>query len=303
MRAVSSSPLRPSRSPPHPPPRPPPSTARSLQDAESRGWGTAIRSVLSGSVPGSAPGDWQASTAAAAGGPAPTTAAAAAGRRLQQQQPAAPATTSLPTQWRRLSRTPSLDAWRLGQPGPVNSLCATQLCAALLAAGVELDPNQPITISPDPTSDITSLRASAQLETWRASEGAAAAAAQQRRIGAIVGAVVGGFVGLFVVLAIVPRVSRLVASLRARSAAARRKEQQQDDFGGKDATFYGDAPPAGLQALWAKEDFSPYPQPDQPPRKVSNEGSDRSVAIPAVRQDRDVQSKGDCEDQRGPPRV
>ncbi len=204
-----------------------PSTARSLQDAESRGWGTAIRSVLSAVVPGTGPEDWQLSSTVGHRRRALMTTTGGPRKLLQQAASSSgdgsslPPLGLLPTQWRHLSRTPSLDAWRLGQPGPAGSLCATQLCAALLAAGVDLDPASPLTISPDPTNNITSLRASAQMEVWRASEAAARAAEQQRRIGAIVGAAVGGFAGLVVLLAALPRVWRWgAAKLTVRRAAA-----------------------------------------------------------------------------------
>lgn len=132
-----------------------------------------------------------------------------------------PQDTPLTTQWRRLSRTPSLDAWRLGQPAAPGSLCTTVICSALLAAGVDLNPSHPIRITPDPTNDLTALRANAQMELQRAAGAADAAAAQQRRVGMIAGIAVGAFVGVVLLAALAPRVWRKVAAARKRRAAER----------------------------------------------------------------------------------
>lgn len=200
-----------------------------------------MRRILASAITGTAPQEWQVAVGAApdSGTPAPppTPALAAAadagalqgepapsedGRRraLAQISPladgtaAAAAAARLPTVWRRLSRQPSLDAWRIGQPGPPDSLCATRLCVLLLAEGVDFDPGS-IAVSPDPSDDLTTLRASAQLAVWRAEEAAAAAGARQRHLATVVGASVGGFAGALLLLACGPRVWRRCAAARA----------------------------------------------------------------------------------------
>lgn len=181
--------------------------AATLRDAEARGWGIVIPSVLASVASGSTPPDWQLGGSDRGNK-----------RRAVLQQAA---TGPLITQWRRASPTPSLDAWRLGQPAAPGSLCVKQLCSALLAAGVDVDPSVPIAIDPDPSSDLTALRASAQLQEQRAAETAAAAAVQQKRVGTIAGAVVGGFVGLVGLLALAPCVwRRAVAARHGRQQAA-----------------------------------------------------------------------------------
>jgi murein L,D-transpeptidase YcbB/YkuD len=183
---------------PLPPATLPKTAASSLQQAEARGWGAIIRDTLAGLVTGSASRDWSATSGA---------------RRRALLQAA-----SITTTWSRLSRTPSLDAWRLGQAVPSSGACATQLCALLLAAGVALDPS--ITISPDPSSDLTAAKASAQMELLWAASSAAAAAAQQRRLATIVGAAVGGSAGLLVLLIALPRLVRAYKARRAVTAKA-----------------------------------------------------------------------------------
>jgi hypothetical protein len=151
---------------------------------EARGWDTAIRSVLATAVPGSRPDEWELASASNPPNLRRCRRRAAARRALLQGAPAGPDGGSGPlrTAWRRLSRTPSLDAFRLWQPGPPTSLCTTQLCAALLAAGVDLDPAFPITVTPvrhprDPGADLTARRAAAQ---------ASAAARRPRRAAAAI---------------------------------------------------------------------------------------------------------------------
>jgi hypothetical protein len=198
-----------------------------VRAVQARGWDSAIPSVLSGAVPGSSPGEWELFSATNLPNLRRRLSRTLlqSKRGLLQGAPSGPDGGSGPLriEWRRLSRTPSLDAWRLSQPGPANSLCASQLCAALLAAGVDLDPALPIAISPDPDADLTSRRAAAQATV------AMESASNQRRasIGAIVGGAIGGFVGLVVLLALLPRLLRCARARRAAAAAA--------DVGGKPA--------------------------------------------------------------------
>jgi hypothetical protein len=160
--------------------------------------------------------------------------------------------TLVPTSWRRLSATPSLDAFRLGQPGPSGSLCGTQLCSALLASGVDLDPAAPIAISPDPTADLTSLKATAQLAVWRAALSSAAEVAQRQRVAAIIGGSVGGFFGLILLLACGPRVWGWAAARRAaaeRAAAARAAKRATSSFDLEGAAKLAAAKGTGLPGV------------------------------------------------------
>lgn len=209
-----------------------------MSAVESKGWGVAIRSVLDAAVFGRSPDDWQLSWAAgndagstgtgaapgAAPAPSSAGAAAAANRALLQS---GEGSASLATQWRRMSATPSLDAWRLGQPGPAGSPCATQLCWALVAAGVGVDPSAKITIDPDPSAGITQLRGMAQMEVWKAAQAGVAAGQRQARVNTIVGASVGGAAGLVALC-----VAASVAARRAAAARAARRARAAEGAGG-----------------------------------------------------------------------
>lgn len=216
-----------------------------------------MRRVLSDLVPGSSPDEWQVSSSSA-------TLTATVGRRRLLQGGQQPGGLRLPTAWRRLSRTPSLDAWRLGQPGPAGSLCGSALCAQLLAAGVDLDPTAAITIKPDPSNDLTALRAAGQLARWRAAEDASAATARQRMIGAAVGGAVGGFLGLLLLLAVGPKIVRALRARRAARAKAAAAKQE--------------AAAAAQAAAWAQASKGLSGSGG------SDGGSDGSGVIAAVRQ-------------------
>ncbi|GBF91028.1 hypothetical protein Rsub_03883 [Raphidocelis subcapitata] len=172
----------------------------------------------------------------------------------QQQQPAGGDDSSVLLRWRRPSATPSLDAWWLARPA--DAACGTALCAALLVAGVELDPAQPIRLRPDPSDELTQQRALAQLQRQLPSASAAfpsdadGGAAPRRRAAAIAGGAIGGFLGALGLALLAQRVAPKV-----RRALARRWHRQADGGAGEaafepysegagGAAFYGDVPPA-----------------------------------------------------------